>query len=236
MTVSFLKKGKDAHAQVEKADQETEKKKAAASVRRFFLPKDKETQITFLDGDLDEDGLLETVTFWEHNLRLNGRWFNYFTCTQDDEPCPICQGGDTPSLVAVFSIIDHTKWVDKNSVSHQHERRLFACKRETFKRLQKLATKRKGLAGVTFDVSRIGEKSPAVGSDFDFSEKRAMSELIEAYSVTEEDVASYNYEEIITYRNAEELRGLGFGIMPIGAADTPSSKQVVTETNYDTEL
>jgi len=235
MTVSFLKKGKEAHAQVEQAVQETEKKKAAASVRRFFIKHDKETQITFLDGDLDDDGLLETTTFWEHNLRLNGRWFNYFACTKDDEPCPICLSGDTSSLVAVFSVIDHTKWTDKNAVPHQHERRLFACKRDTFKRLQNIATKRKGLAGATFDVTRIGDKSAAVGSDFDFTEKRPRSELMKVYGLDEESVTPYNYEEIITYRSAEELNSLGFGILPIGAADVSSPAQS-TETNYDTEL
>lgn len=234
MTVSWLKTGKAAHEQVDKADQETAKKQAAASIRRFWVPKDKETQITFLDGDLDEDGLLETVTFWEHNLRLNGRWGNHYACTQDQEPCPICLGGDTPSLVAAFSILDHTEWTDKNNKTHKHERRLFVCKRETFKRLQKIATKRGGLAGATFDVSRIGEKSAAVGSDFDFVDKRTPKELQAAYGIEAQETVAYAYQEVLVYRNAEELQGLGFGTVGVGQPQAGGAAP--SASDYDNDL
>jgi hypothetical protein len=233
MAVSWLKKGKAAHEAVEKADAQTAQKQAAGSVRRFYLPKEKETQITFMDGALDDDGLLETMTYWEHQLNMNGSWRNWYACTQDQEPCPICQGGDIPSLVAVFTVLDHSKWSDKNGLGHQHEKRLFVCKRETFKRLQKIATKRGGLDGASFDVSRIGEKSAAVGSDFDFIEKRAASEIMKAYGLKAEDVTPYDYEEILNYRDAAELRQLGFGTLPIGAADTPAAS---TSTDYDKDL
>ncbi len=238
MAVSWLKKGKAAHEQVKHADQETEKKKAAGSIRRFWIPNDKETQITFLDGDLDDDGLLQTVTYWEHQLRLNGDWRNWFACTQDSEPCPICLGGqgDSPSLVAAFTVIDHTKWTDKQQKVHQHERRLFICKRETLKRLQKIATKRDGLLGITFDVSRTGDKSAAVGSDFDFVEKRTAANLKKAYGLKLEDVKAYDYEETIKYRNAEELKELGFTTLTVGAADVSSDGPAPTATNYDKDL
>lgn len=234
MAVSWLKKGKAAHEAVEQADAQTAQKQAAGSVYRFYLPKDKETRITFLDGNLDEDGLLETMTYWEHQLNLNGSWKNWFTCTQDSEPCPICQDNHNPSLVAVFTVIDHSKWTDKNGVEHQHEKRLFVCKRETFKRLQKIATKRGGLAGCTFEVSRTGDKSAAVGSDFDYDEKRPLSEVQKALGLDDEVVTPYNYEEVITYRTADELRKLGFGSTPIGAADVGGGSP--TATDYDTEL
>lgn len=238
MAVEWLKKGKAAHEQVKKADQETEKRKAAGSIRRFYIPNDKETQITFLDGGLDDDGLLQVVTYWEHQLKLSGNWMNWFACTQDQEPCPICLGGegDNPALVAAFTVIDHTKWTDKQTKVHQHERRLFICKRETFKRLQKIATKRGGLTGATFDVSRTGDKSAAVGSDFDFIEKRTPSDLKKAYGLKAEDVKSYDYEKAITYRTAEELRELGFTTQTIGAADVSAGGPAQTATNYDKDL
>jgi hypothetical protein len=235
MAVSFLKKGKAAHEQVASADKETEKKKAAGMVRRFWIPQEAETQITFLDGALDDDGLLETVTYWEHQLRLNGDWRNWYACTQDQEPCPICQGSsDTPSLVAAFTVIDHTKWVSKqDNVEHQHEPRLFICKRETFKRLQKIATKRGGLTGITFDVSRTGDKSPSVGSDFDFVEKRTLSVIKKAYDLKAADAKAYDYEKVIMYRDAEELKKLGFGLISVGGADAAASAK---PANYDQDL
>ena len=234
MAVVFLKRGKAAHEQVAQADQETEKKKAAASERRFWIPKEAETQITFLDGNLDDDGLLETATYWEHQLRLNGDWRNWYACTQDQEPCPICQGSsDTPALVAAFTVLDHTKWTGKDKVEHQHEPRLFICKRETFKRLQKLATKRGGLTGITFDVSRTGDKSPSVGSDFDFVEKRTLAAVKKAFGLKAEAAKPYDYEKVITYRDADELKKLGFVLISVGGADAQAAAK---PADYDQDL
>jgi len=220
MSVTFLKAGKEAHVAVAKAEKETAAKKAAAGeARRFWLPNDAETQITFLDGDLLPEGLIDTVTFWEHQLKLNGSWQNWFVCTKDDEPCPICEDSDKySSLITLFTVIDHTKWTDKQNVVHQHERRLFACKRDTFKRLQKLATKRKGLVGVTFDVARTGDKSAAVGNDFDFVEKLSLEDIGKKYNLKEKDLKPFDYSEVIKYHTADELRELGFGSngAPIG--------------------
>ena len=93
---------------------------------------------------------------------------------------------------------------------------MFVCKRETFKRLQKIATKRGGLAGWTFDVSRIGDKSPSVGSDFDFVEKRDAAALMKAYGLEKDEVTPHDYEEVLIYRDAGELKQLGFGTIGVG--------------------
>jgi len=237
MAVNWLKKGKEAHKQVEQADAETAKKQAAGLARRFWIPNDTESQITFLDGGLDTDGLLQTVTYWEHQLRMNGHWRNWFACTQDQEPCPICLGqADTPSLVAVFTVLDHNEWKDKQGAMHKNERRLFVCKRETFKRLQKIATKREGLSGATFDVSRTGDKSASVGSDFDFVEKRIEAEIRKAYSLTKDDVAAFDYEEVIVYRDASELQKIGFGAVPVGGIDVAGNGAGVTQPDYSKDL
>lgn len=217
MAMGFLKKGKAALALHKKADEQQEAKKAAYdanAVRRFFIPKDldEEKQITFLDGGLDDEGMLEANSFWEHNLKLNGKWNNTFPCTQLEEPCPICEGGDTPYLVSVFTIIDHSSWTDNKGVTHKNERKLFPAKREVFKRLQKIAAKRDGLAGCTFDVSRTGgDKSPATGDTFEFVEKRTTAAIKKAFKMEAEDVEPFDYEEVITCFTAKELRKQGFG-------------------------
>jgi len=239
MAVKFLKRGAAAHKHIAHADKQTEEKKAAGGSPygfRFYLPKGKETQITFLDGSLTSDGLLDTVTYWEHQLNLSGHWKNWFPCTQDTEVCPICetgQGGqpDTPALVAVFSILDHSVWTDKQGATRKNERRFYVCKRDTFKRLQKYATKRNGLAGCTFDVSRVGAKSENVGNDYDFVEKQTLEALAAKYNLKLSEVQPLNYEELIPYRDAEALKKMGFGsaVVAIGTEDGK-------EINYDQEL
>ena len=74
---------------------------------RFWLEKGGEGAITFIDGTLTEKGVLDSFMFREHSLFMNGKWGNIFVCTAEQEPCPICEGGDQPSLVGCFTVIDH---------------------------------------------------------------------------------------------------------------------------------
>ncbi len=232
MAVSFLKKGTAAHKEIAKQDKIMEEKKKN-NVYRFWLPEDKETQITFLDGNLNDDGLIDVTMYYEHQVHMNGNWRNWFVCIGEDEPCPICEGGDTASLVGAFTIIDHTPYTDKNGKDHKDEIKLFVAKRDTIKLLQKKATKHEGLAGVKFDVSRTGDKSPNVGSSFDFVDKTPVAQLIKKYKL--QTKGPLNYGEVIIYRNAKELKELGFGSVGVGGeADTSSDNGA--SVDYDKEL
>ncbi len=216
MAITFLKKGAEAHQEMEKADV----KQAAAEKNRafrFWMPDGAEKEITFLDGDLTEDGLLDIVMYYEHQIFMNGAWTNWFVCTGEQEPCPICEGGDTAALVGAFTIIDHSEWKDKKGVKHKDEKKLFVAKRPSIKQLQVLATKRKGLAGCTFDAFRTGDQAAAVGNVFDFTEKQKLKVIKKKYSM--EDVEPYDYEDVIQYMEAKELRKLGFGSLAVGEDD-----------------
>lgn len=214
MTVSFLKKGKAAQAAMKKQDEiDKEKMEQNLYKSRFWMKEDTETHITFLTGNLDEDGILDTPMYYEHHLHLNGHWRNWFVCTAHDEPCPICEGGDNAALVGAFVIIDHTEWKDKNDKIHRDELRLLVAKRETIKMLQKIATKRKGLVGCTFEVSRTGENAANVGSMFDFENKSTVAALKKKYKFEE----LKEFDEIIVYKSAKELNEMGFGSYTMGS-------------------
>lgn len=239
MAITFLKKGAAAHKEIAKADARDEATKedmASGNVykHRYWMPNDAEQSITFLDGDLTEDGMLDIAQYYEHNLQINGSWKNWFICTQDKEDCPLCEDGGKPALVAVFTVIDHNKWKDRNGKEYVNQKRLFVCKRDTLKRLQKLAMKRDGLAGCTFDVSRTGDKSPGVGSDFDFSEKNTLKKVGKIYKL-EETPEPYDYGEVLPYKDAKALMALGFGSSSpqdsVGAGNGPND-----DINLDDEL
>jgi hypothetical protein len=210
MAMSFLKTGSAVHEEVVKADQAAKERFS----NRFFMKEGEEARITFLDGELAE-GLLQTVSYYEHLIPKAGRkGFDNFPCTQEQEPCPICEDGEVPALCFAFTILDHRIWKDRNDKTHQHEKRLYVCKRETFKRLQKKAEKYGGLVGVTFDVTRIGDKSASVGSDYDHVDKNDIETIAASCGLKLEDCVPLNYEESIKYYTAEELRGMGFGAKP----------------------
>lgn len=228
--LGFLKKGKEAQetfAQEEHKAEQAQKN----SVFRFFVPEGKDSAITFVDGDL-VDGVLDIPFYYEHNVNMNGKWGNFFICTQDEEPCPICEGGLNPSYVGVMTVIDHSSYVSKkDSKTYKDQIRLFVAKRDTIKQLQKLAAKRGGLTGCRFDVSRTGDKSPSVGNVFDFTEKLTMAQVAQTYGA--DRAKPINYEEYLgeLYKPAKELRKLGFG-----SATPPIGSESASEEDYQDKL
>lgn len=221
--LGWMKRGSEAKEALAQEEARVELAKQGKGMYRFWMPEDSDRKITFLDGDLDEDGVLDVLAYYEHTLRVNGQ-FEQFVCTADadtTQPCPLCEAGDKPSLVHVLTVIDHTPYTIKSGPNAgktvKDTRKLFVAKRNTIQLLTKIATKRGGLAGCTFDVSRIGDKSPGVGTQFDFVEKfESYEDIAEKYGLKLEEVAPANYEDEIRYLSPEELISLGLGKAPSG--------------------
>lgn len=229
MAVTFLKKGKDAKQALAREEKKAEDRQKN-HVRRFWLPTGKETKLTFLDGKLDADGVLDIPMFYEHQLFLNGSWQNWYACTADNEPCPICESGDTPSLVGVMSVIDHSEYTDKQGKVWKDQLRLFVAKRGTLKMLQKMATKRGGLEGCTFEVGRVGDKAPSVGDVFEFVDKKLLPEVLNKYKAK----GAVKYDEVLSYHTADELREMGFGGKVVGnEGKKPASTGSAPEEEID---
>src|SRR5581483_9114433 len=114
--------------------------------------------------------------FYEHSVMINGNREN-FICTSEQEGfCPICDKGDSKAyLVGVMTVVDHTPHKIKSGQNAgktiQNTRKLFVAKKETIKQLSKIAVKRGGLTGTTFDVTRGNDRTAAVGNQFDFVSK-----------------------------------------------------------------
>lgn len=218
--MSFLKKGTAAKEAFQQEEAKAELAKAeAGKMWRFFLKDGEDGQITFLDGDLGEDGLLDVNMFHEHRIRINGTWQNFICTAEADtsQPCPICESGDRPSFVGIMTVIDHRTHTIQSGPNAGKQikniRRLFVAKRNTIKQLAKIAAKRDGsLAGCTFDVSRTGDKEPAVGNQFDFVEKfESFEDIAAKFGLEMDAVMPANYAEELKYRSPEELIDLGVG-------------------------
>lgn len=220
--LGFLKKGAAAKQALQQEEAKAElAKQEAGKLWRFWMPPEEERKITFLDGEVDEDGMLDINMYYEHQVKINGNWEN-FVCTSEQEGyCPICDKGDNKStLVGVMTIIDHTPHKIKSGPNAgktiQNTRKLFVAKKQTLKILSKIAAKRGGLTGCTFDVSRGDDKTASVGSQFDFVEKNPLKAIAEELEMKIEDVQPANYAEEISYRTADELVELGVGKAPSG--------------------
>lgn len=229
MAFTFLKTGAESAKMAQRAAAEQEQRKAdQGKMFRFWMKEKEEARITFVDGDLAKEGPLagypDPPRYYEHNLFLNGAWNNFFVCPEKTNPdsgdkCPICESGDRPSFVALFTIIDHRQipsTKDKTKI-WKDTKKILVAKPQTYELLTKHAIKRGGLAGCTFDASRVGDKSASVGSMFDFVEKKPVEDLKKLYTIERTDpktnqkmkVTNFtpaDYEKEIHYRSGEELQ------------------------------
>ncbi len=208
---SWMKRGDAAQEALGDEEKRAEQRRAESQQMFRFRMKEEETcHITFLDGDLDKDGLLDVPMIYEHALWYGGR-FRPFACTQEKEPCPLCELGTSNNyLVGFMTVIDHREFQGKRRV-YENSPKIFAAKRTTLKLMQKLATKRKGLAGCTFEVSRTSDKDPAVGNMFEWEEpKRTLAEVAKLIE-SDAPVGPADYEKEISYYTADELIKMGVG-------------------------
>ncbi len=223
--LSWVKQGSEAKEEIVKADHKAELAKAErGKLWRFWMPADTERQITFLDGEVDADGMIDCPMYYEHSIQVNGDR-KQFVCTQEDEGyCVICDSGKEGSknaLVGVLTVCDHSPHkVQKGPNAGkiiQHTRKLFVAKRETIKQLSKIAVKRGGLTGCTFDVTRGNDRTAAVGNQFDFVSKMSLAEIAAKYDIDKpQEFVPAKLEDEITYLSNAQLLELGVGKAPTG--------------------
>ena len=212
--------GKDGEEQAEAVQKAYET--GAAAKRRFFLTEGNEANVTFLDS----------TGFWmyEHNLKLNGRWFNYFTCWQDTDNCPICDAGHQASYVCVYTIIDHSKYESKKNPGKiiTNQKKLMVMKKAAHDILR---DRRDNFCDgdiqyCVFRMKRHNKKECATGQDITFR-KRLDPEILSKFIPSdvpaeerEDYLKPFDYLELFAPKPVEELRRIVGGAAPVGSSDS----------------
>lgn len=211
----FLKTGKAAAAAFTHAEEQAEK--AKNGLYRFMITKkqlDEPFKIMFLDGELNDEGMLDTPMYYEHTVNFQGKWQNFVAPETDEGPDPIQEynEGRLPALVQAFTVLNFTPYTKKDgTVVEEPRKQLFICKRNTMKRLATQAKKRGGLTGCLFEVTRTSDKAENVGDVYDFEEKYAKKDIVEQFPKNPEMAEPYDYLEVIDYHSRDELIAMGFG-------------------------
>lgn len=203
----WLQTGADSLA-LQQRDQEEfqERSKGFKLPHRFFLKRGEETELTFIDGDLDRDGNLTPPRFFEHCIQNADGKLVYYVCPKRTNPkvyhdCPLCNSGDKAYLVAMFTVIDHSIYTNQETGDTYQDRvRLFAAKPQVFDMLNFQAKQNDGLGCARFRVQRLGQKAAATGDTFDFIEKEERQPLRNRYFRVEEPT-----EEMILEAEQEGL-------------------------------
>lgn len=151
--------------------EEAEAEATATGPRRYWMPVTPQNgvdsdgrEIVFLDD--------EPPRFKEHQIQIQGNWFNFATCPGPEE-CPLCQVGHKPYYAAAWTVIDRNEYKGKDGRVYKDQLRLFIAKFRVAKLLDRetkfLKTKKgvaTGLAGLVYNVVRTDEKSPNTGDSF----------------------------------------------------------------------
>lgn len=175
---SWMKRGSAADEELDKHEKQAAARRGDGRMRRFFIKDDQRdvaVQVTFLDGDLtDPDAdvpgqnkVLDAPHWYEHEVRMGPRDIRQFVCLEAAEgSCALCNMGNTRSYVGALTIIDHRE-IQTQRGPVQHEKKLFAFKPTTKRKLLKLAKKHGGLRGLVIEIQRSKDQNaPRVGDEF----------------------------------------------------------------------
>ena len=197
------------------AQQDDERRAKNQKPWRFFMKKGDEKSVLFLDDS--------PPIVLEHNLKINGKWNNFFTCRRvlgDGENCPLCAAGDRAYDVGFYHVLDLDGYVDKRGEKRTNVLRIFPAKQTEklpmVKRLKKFSNQQGGLLGVKFNVERSrSDTSAAVGDDWMVDSKLDLAQvekilgkpLKDVIPVTPADREKY-WEDYLAPKTEVELQAL----------------------------
>lgn len=220
---NWFQSGKKGWKKAEAEDEQAKvRREQQSGPWRFRQKNNKSAKITFLD----------TPDFFihEHDIKLNGRWGNHFTCLKDFDTCPNCENDDVPSYVVVATIIDHSTYITKEDKKITNQKKLFVAKGKARQALQRQIQRRKGdLDGAVYEIARgSGSTECATGEDFEFLGKLSATKLKKFIpSGKDKDwLKPFDYKELFAPRDPDEIcKVLGIEA-PLGSgADEDEEKE-----------
>lgn len=200
---------------IERAKQIQEEQQSQYGPMRFWLKPGNSAKLTFLDT--------EGFYFNEHNLKLDGKWGNHFTCLKDFSECPLCDAGDRPGYVCAYTIIDHSEYESKSGKKIKNQKKLLVVRPAV---MNKLARRREALEGNLthglFLFSRDKKEECSTGEDIEFIKKLSPEDLIrfkpkDAKITDEEFLAPFDYMKIFAPKSVDELRKVVGQAPPVGS-------------------
>lgn len=186
---------------------------------RLYLKTGSHATLVFLDND--------GAFFWEHQLKVDDNWRNWFTCLRDFTDCPICSRTESKRYyVAAYTVLNLTGYKKRDGTQVQGVKQLLMVKSAQF---DKLASKRQSAGGDLtmgcFKFARFADKESTIGSDWDFIKKVDPSQL-EKYKPAEismeEWLKPFDYAKLFAPKKNEDIcKALGW---PLDGSQVPSGR------------
>jgi hypothetical protein len=125
---------------------------------RLWLNAGEEKKIIILD---DEDFCL-----YEHHMKINGKWGNFFTCLKGhdgEDACPLCMSGVARQFTSFVTVIDCTGFKGKDGKMVKYRRSLFAMSPTIGDRFAALREKHTTLVNCLMEIKRTSDNAPRLG-------------------------------------------------------------------------
>ena len=138
----------------------------AKTPTRLWLNPEEEKKIIILD---DEDFVL-----YEHHLKINGKWGNFFTCLKGhdgEDACPLCMSGNARQFASFVTVIDCTGFVGNDGKQVKYRRSLFAMPASVGDRFEALRTKHTTLVNCLMEIKRTSDNAPRLGDVWEIVKK-----------------------------------------------------------------
>lgn len=142
------------------AKQEEQRLATMYGPNRIWIKSGGSAEFVFVDN--------EPITLYEHNPKINGEWKNWITCLTGIYEPVCCEklGAKSKYYTGYWTVVDCTKWTDKKGNTHQYELKFFPGKHKTVKRFE-MRTQTKPITGILWKSTRLDDKSPNVGDEFE---------------------------------------------------------------------
>lgn len=230
--------GEEGEQRAKQIDKETKARRdQSRGPRRFWLDSDSAAKVTFLDTP--------KFFFHEHNLKLEGKYFNFFTCIKDMDTCPICESGDRASYVVAGTILSHKEWEDNDGNKHKIQKQLFVAKgRARQKLLRQIEKREDDMAFCVYEHARGSSPTEAnTGEDVEFIKrlkKKQVKGLVPKSVLGDDETVDaflkpYEYGEQFKPMTAKQLREIVGGEDPVGSEEEEEPEETEEEENGEEE-
>ena len=150
---------------------------------------------------LDDEGF----SFWEHTVQVNGKW-TQVTCRKQTGDCPLCESGDRPYLITLFTVIDTKEYMSRDGEKKKNQKKVHALKPNAAANLFNLKDKCNGLKGKGVLVTRNGSKDPASGSLFMVERDKNDKQVSYNLPATDDKFKPFDYMDIFAPKEPNEIR------------------------------
>lgn len=209
----WFKQGQEGYDQKKTIDAVAKAKKERG-VNRFWLGEGQEAVVVFVDS--------APFFIYEHNIKVDGRWGNFITCTKEFEVCSVCSSGEKSTYVAYFTVINTKGFTRNDGTKVTHQKVLYPAKGSAILKLEDIIKREGSLNGIAFKIKRYSSNDPNCGTDF---EKLGKVDLVKNFG--NDANKPIDYRKILAPLSKAELASYGFGNFTVVGSENDTDDEDV---------